>query len=106
MKPKTAIFTIVSANYIAFAATLMQSVRRFHPDAQRFIILSDAAHDFDDLDIAAEVIACDDLGIRLIANMKLWYTVIEFNTAVKPFTFEHLFTTRGFDAAIYVDPGH
>jgi hypothetical protein len=41
MSIPSAIFTIVSANYIAFAATLMQSVRRFHPDVPRFIILSD-----------------------------------------------------------------
>ena len=99
-----AFFTIVSANYIAFAATLMQSVRRFHPDAARFIILADVRHDFGDLDLAAEIIACDELGIALIGNMQLWYSVIEFNTAVKPFAFGHLFTVRGFDAAIYLDP--
>ncbi len=104
MSSKAAIFTIVSANYIAFAATLMQSVRRFHPDVPRFIILADAPHTFDRLDIAAELIACDELGIHLIGNMKLWYSVIEFNTAVKPFTFRHLFNERGFDAAIYLDP--
>ena len=104
MSIPSAIFTIVSANYIAFAATLMQSVRRFHPDVPRFIILSDAAHSFDDLDLAAEIVACDDLGIELIGNMKLWYSVIEFNTAVKPFTFRHLFNARGFEQAIYLDP--
>ena len=104
MSIPSAIFTIVSANYIAFAATLMQSVRRFHPDVPRFIILSDAAHSFDDLDLAAEIVACDDLGIELLGNMKLWYSVIEFNTAVKPFTFRHLFNARGFEQAIYLDP--
>ena len=104
MPAPSAIFTIVSANYIAFAATLMQSVRRYHPDVPRFIVLSDALHSFGDLDLAAEVIACDDLGIALIGNMKLWYTVIEFNTAVKPFTFRHLFAERGFESAIYLDP--
>jgi glycosyltransferase involved in cell wall biosynthesis len=100
----SAIFTIVSANYIAFAATLMQSVRRFHPDVARFIILSDALHDFDDLDLAAEIVGCEDLGIEMLANMQFWYSVIEFNTAVKPFTFRHLFETRGFGQAIYLDP--
>ena len=104
MSMNSAIFTIVSANYIAFAATLMQSVRRFHPDVPRFIILSDAMHSFGDLDLAAEIIPCDDLGIHLLGNMKLWYSVIEFNTAVKPFTFRHLFTARGFEQAVYLDP--
>ena len=99
-----AIFTIVSANYIAFAATLMQSVRRFHPEVPRFIILADTLHAFEGVDLAAEVIACDDLGIALIGNMQLWYSVIEFNTALKPFVFQHLLTTRGFGGAIYLDP--
>ena len=99
-----AIFTIVSANYIAFAATLMQSVRQFHPDVARYIILSDAMHSFGEVDLAAEVVACDELGIHLLGNMKLWYSVIEFNTAVKPFTFEYLFTERGFQKVIYLDP--
>ena len=99
-----ALFTIVSANYIAFAATLMQSVRRFHPDMPRYIVLADAPQAFDGLDLAAELIACDDLGIALLGNMKLWYSVIEFNTAIKPFTFQHLFDRHGFGAAIYLDP--
>ncbi len=102
--PIPALFTIVSANYIAFAATLMQSVRRFHPDMPRYIILADTPQAFDGLDLAAELIACDDLGIALIGNMKLWYSVIEFNTALKPFTFQYLFDQRGFGAAIYLDP--
>ncbi len=102
--PIPALFTIVSANYIAFAATLMQSVRRFHPDMPRYIILADAPRQFEGLDLAAELIACDDLGIELIGNMKLWYSVIELNTAIKPFTFQYLFTRRGFHAAIYLDP--
>ena len=99
-----AVFTIVSANYIAYAATLMQSVRQFHPHTRRIIVLSDAAHGFDGLDLAAEVITCDQLGIALIENMKLWYSVIEFNTAVKPFVFRYLFRNEGIPQAVYLDP--
>lgn len=98
------IFTIVSCNYIGFAATLMQSVRQHHPEADRFIILSDAMREFPDIDLAATLICCDDVNIAHIGNMKLWYTVIEFNTAVKPFAFTHFLENEGYDEALYIDP--
>ena len=98
------IFTIVSANYIAYAATLMQSVRAINPGAARFIVLADAPQAFEGVDLAADVIGCDDLAIGLIDNMKLWYTVIEFNTAMKPYVFRHLLDRLGYDQAIYLDP--
>ena len=71
--PVPALFTIVSANYIAFAATLMQSVRQFHPEMPRFIVLSDEMHQFEGLDLAAELSPATNSGIAHIANMKLWY---------------------------------
>jgi glycosyltransferase involved in cell wall biosynthesis len=101
---RRAIFTIVSCNYVAYAATLMQSVRDFHPEVDRFIVLADTYREFPGLDTAAELMFCDEIGIELIANMQLWYTVIEFNTAIKPFVFRHLFDHRGFDEVVYLDP--
>jgi len=98
-----AIFTIVSANYIAYAATLMQSVRDHHPNAARFIVLVDAPQDFPDLDLAAGLLQADACGIPGFANMALWYDVMELNTAVKPSVFLHLFS-QGFDRVIYLDP--
>ena len=96
-------FTIVSANYIGFAATLMQSVRLHHPECERFIILADAYREFDDIDLAATVVCCDELDIELIENMKLWYSIMEFNTAIKPFVFRKLFLT-GYRIVLYLDP--
>lgn len=100
---RRAVFTIVSANYIAFAATLMQSVRAQQPDAARFIILVDAAQDFPGLDLAAEVLPADQCGIAGFGKMTLWYDVMEMNTAVKPSAFLHLFG-RGFGQVVYLDP--
>ena len=98
-----AVFTIVSANYIAYAATLMQSVRDHHPDVARFIVLVDAAQDFPGLDLAAEVLPAGACGIAAFGNMALWYDVMELNTAVKPSVFLHLFG-RGFGQVAYLDP--
>ena len=36
--------------------------------------------------------------------MKLWYSIIEFNTALKPYCFAFLFKRLGFDSACYIDP--
>ena len=101
---RRAVFTIVSNNYIAYAVTLMQSVREFHPDADRFIVLADSYREFPSLDPAAELIFCDEIGIELISNMKLWYTVIEFNTAIKPFAIRCLFDRHHFEEVVYLDP--
>ena len=96
-------FTIVSANYIALAATLMQSVRDHNPGAARFIVLVDAMQDFPGLDLAAELLPVNACGIAGFGNMALWYDVMELNTAVKPSVFLHLFG-RGFGQVAYLDP--
>jgi len=103
-RPNRAIFTIASANYIAYAATLMQSVREHHPDVSRFIILADAPREFPRLDLAAELLPCTDISIPLLANMALWYTTLEFNTAIKPFAFRYLLEDQGFNEVCYLDP--
>ena len=99
-----AFFTIVSANYISYAATLMQSLRERHPGAARYIVLADAYRDFPDLDLAADVMLCDRLDIALIDNMRLWYTITEFNTAIKPFAFRYLFDKLACKDVCYLDP--
>jgi glycosyltransferase involved in cell wall biosynthesis len=99
----TVVFTIASRNYIAQAATLMQSVRTAHPDLARLIVLADEAWDFGQIDLAADLLVVEDLRSPAISNMKWWYDILEFNTAVKPYAFLHLFR-QGFGQAIYLDP--
>jgi glycosyltransferase involved in cell wall biosynthesis len=82
----------------------MQSVRTYQPGAARFIILADTYRTFPTLDSAAELVFCEDLGIPLLANMALWYTVIEFNTAIKPFVCRWLFDAHRFEEVVYLDP--
>ena len=98
------IFTIASANYISHAATLMQSVREHHPEAARYIVLADGYREFPGLDLAAEILPCSELGISRIANMQLWYSITEFNTAIKPFAFRYFFDKLRCAEACYLDP--
>ena len=82
---KTAFFTICSRNYLAFALTLRQSVLRAEPDHAFYIFLADEAADADRLS-SIEVIPVAELERPEIASMALRYTIMEFNTAIKPFT--------------------
>ena len=101
---RTVIFTIASSNYIAYAATLMQSVKEFHPDAILVVVLADPERSFPDVNLPAEVWPCDRLAIPAIESMKTYYSVIEFNTAIKPYAFKALFEHYNAESVIYLDP--
>jgi hypothetical protein len=100
----TAVFTISSKNYLAYARTLFQSVREFHDDVDQFLLLADrVAGDFDPSREPFEVIEVGEIGLRDFTAMTFKYDVVEFNTAVKPFFFNFLFK-RGYRKVIYFDP--
>ncbi len=98
--------TIVSANYIAFARVLARSFLRHHPDARFFTVLVDRVDGrFDPADEPFELIeieAIDNLPER--DGFLFKYTLLECNTAVKPYVLEHLFDTHDFDTLLYLDP--
>lgn len=101
---KTAIVTIVSNNYLHFARTLMQSVAQHHPDCARYCVIVDAdqapglalADEF-------EAIALPALGLPFGDEFTFQYTILELNTAVKPWAMEHLLE-RGHTNVLYIDP--
>lgn len=101
---RTAIFTIVSNNYLHFARTLLQSVAQHHPQAQRFCVIVDR-----DLGPAGEL--ADEFSAIPISALPLpdgddflfQYTVLELNTAVKPWALEYLMD-QGFEQVLYIDP--
>src|SRR6202022_2015352 len=98
------IFTIASANYISHAAALMQSVRKHHPETDRYIVLADGYREFPEVDLGAELLVASALGIPHIEDMQLWYSITEFNTALKPFAFRHFFDRLCHAEACYLDP--
>ena len=85
---KTAAFTICSNNYLAYAVTLLKSVKKFHPDLDCFLCLVDEKltypslyeHDFD-------VVLARELEIPDFYCFSFQYDVLELNTAVKPYMF-------------------
>ncbi|MDB5419356.1 MAG: hypothetical protein JWP50_2775, partial [Phenylobacterium sp.] len=93
------IFTIVSRNYAAQAATLMRSLAAAEPQARRVVIATDGP--IPSLEALAEVIGADDLGAPFAA-MSVYYDALELNTAVKPYAFRRLLGEAG--SVTYLDP--
>ena len=100
----TAIVTIVSNNYLHFARTLLQSVALHHPEAKRYCVIVDRdpapasqlTHEF-------QAIALEQLHLPDGPDFLFQYTVLELNTAVKPWAMQHLLR-QGHDHVIYIDP--
>ena len=82
----------------------MQSVALQHPEAQRFCVIVDR-----DLSLASacpqdfQVLSLPELNLPDGDEFLFQYTILELNTAVKPWAL-HTLMQRGFDKVIYIDP--
>ena len=100
---KSCFFTIVSNNYRHFARSLVASVRRHSPDIDAFVAICDdplATHDPRD---AYTEIQLRELGLPKFDRFVFQYTILELNTAIKPWVIAALFD-RGYERVIYFDP--
>jgi hypothetical protein len=102
----TTIVTICSANYLAHAKVLGDSVKKHNPDYHFVIGLADRlTKDFtDSFWKPHELISAEEIGIEGIGEMVQKYNVVEFNTAVKPFFIEFLYRRSNVEQVIYLDP--
>lgn len=100
---KTAVFTIASKNYFAYVKTLMKSLETSNPELERYVVVvDDIDEEFANLERNFELINLDELNLPEENLMKFRYTIMEFNTAVKPFVFTRLF--RDYERVVYLDP--
>ena len=95
------IFTIVSRNYAAQAATLMESLAVAEPGARRVVIATDGP--IPALAARAEVIDAATLDVPYAA-MSVYYDALELNTAVKPYAFGKFLAEPGVGSVAYLDP--
>ena len=95
------IFTIVSRNYAAQAATLMQSLAAQEPKARRVVVATDGP--IPQLQALAEVIDAAELDVPYRA-MSVYYDALELNTAVKPYVFKRFLAETSVKSATYLDP--
>ena len=81
----------------------MGSVQRHHPEWDRFVLVvgETSASDRDELLFTS--VPLEALPLPSPRQFCFRYTILELNTAVKPWMFEHLFE-RGYDRVVYLDP--
>jgi glycosyltransferase involved in cell wall biosynthesis len=95
------VFTIVSNNYFAYAATLMESVARHMPDTQRIVYICDEINE--QLSCSAEIRSVSAAVGANLFDMVIRYSILEINTAVKPYIIMDLLD-KGAVNIIYLDP--
>lgn len=101
---KVAYCTIASANYLARVDVFAQSLREVNPDAQLYVLLCEhpetcrqVAEDTNLTIIAPDQVCAD------WRQMAFYYSLIEYNTALKPFFIEYLLDL-GHQGVLYFDP--
>lgn len=100
---QTAVFTIASKNYFAYVRTLMKSLEDSNPEWKRYVVVVDEIDDeFRGMDNNFNLIELVSLNLPEENKMKFRYTIMEFNTAVKPYAFSWLF--QKYKKVVYLDP--
>jgi glycosyltransferase involved in cell wall biosynthesis len=83
----------------------MQSVERHNPSYQRFVILVDTIDGYiKPGDEPFTIILSSDLAIPHSSWVHFKYTILELNTAVKPYAIEHLAKKYDIARIVYFDP--
>lgn len=96
--------TIVSANYLGYANSLMESLAKTNPEIDRKVLLVDKNDGrVDPKGFCFDLIEADSIGIPDFQEMSFRFGIMELNTNVKPFFLNHLLQL-GYDASIYFDP--
>jgi len=99
---RTAVCSVISPNYRAAARVLMSSVRTHEPEWDRFVLVV-GGETTSSGDEPFEAMAIDAIGLPELADFTFRYTLLELDTAVKPWLIAHLFA-RGYDQVVYLDP--
>ena len=101
----TAVVTIISKNYLCYARTLMQSVTAAHPEWRQYVLMVDEISG--DIDPSKEEFHLVEVARLPLPDRRRFYfrySLLELNTAVKPWVLEWLFEHEGFDRVVYIDP--
>ncbi len=97
--------TIVANNYLAYARVFCRSFLSQHPDGRVYVLIVDRPHPglrYEDEPF--ETVFVEDLGIPGFAHYAFRYSILELNTAVKPWFLRHLHRKLGCDRLCYFDP--
>ncbi len=96
--------TIVSRNYLSLARTCCRTFLEHHPGARAFVLVVDRLEGFDPAGEPFECLAAEQLGIPRFDEFAFKYSVVELNTAVKPWFLERLLQRPEVQTLVYLDP--
>ena len=98
-------FTICSANYLQYARVLHASLRERCPEAGFICFIVDESRGrLDYRDLGFECVEVKDISCDHVFDMAARYTIMEFNTAIKPFCMKWILDNRPEDCVVYLDP--
>lgn len=103
----TLAFSICSNNFLAQAVTMFRSLERQHPEIKTVLFLVDLPDQRIDYQILSpvEMILADETVIEGFQEMVERYTIIELNTAIRPFIIRYLNRQYpGCNKLLYLDP--
>jgi hypothetical protein len=97
--------TIIAKNYVAFARTLAQSFRSFHPEYKVYVLIVDDFEGYiNPADECFEIVKLTDLGIPNLPGFCFKYDVKELCTAAKAHLLDYLIREKSVDRLLYLDP--
>ncbi len=97
--------TIISKNYLAYARVLCRSFLEHHPRGKFVVLLVDKMDgSFDPAAEPFELIELPALVIPELRRLCFQYSIVELNTAVKPYFLTYLFDQRSAQKVVYLDP--
>lgn len=99
-----AAFTICSNNYLAHAATLYHSLKKFSPEVRFFLFLCDEKNPKIDYKMIADEMVVLRETEPEFDQLASKYNIVELNTCLKPRAFEFLFSLQNIEKALYFDP--
>lgn len=103
-KSKAAV-TIVSKNYLSAARVLAKSFKKYNPEADFYVFLVDEIDGYIVPDEESfQLIEFNEIGLPNESFFKYQYTIMELNTAVKPFVLEYLLNQKKYVDVLYIDP--
>ncbi|HEY8490962.1 MAG TPA: methyltransferase domain-containing protein, partial [Dehalococcoidia bacterium] len=97
--------TVISKNYLPQARVLVDSFLEHHPGVPFYVLLADRLDGcFDPAGERFQLVELDQLAIPEPEWFRFKYTVLEHDTAVKPYFFSYLLEQVGVRKLIYLDP--
>jgi hypothetical protein len=96
--------THATAAFAAFARVLAQSLLRYHPDLQLFVLLSDGVEGcFDPAREPVSLLDLAEIGVPHLSRARFRCDRKELAITAKPYVLSHLLD-RGFERVIFLDP--